>query len=357
MTGSRRPLIVRLLSAGLVCIAAASAAAQVAAEPLGRLRVVGGLGAATRYSRLEEPFWTAQLSKLSGGRFSAEIVPFDRAGVPGQDMLRLIQLGVVQFGTALFSNIAAQDPEISAPDLAGLNPDMTSLRRNVAAFRPYFEQTLRERYGIEVLALYVYPAQVLFCKQPLDGLRDIVGRRVRVSGPSAADFIEALGAIPVVTAFNEVIPNMKTGNTDCAVTGTMSGNAIGLHEVTEYIHPMAITWGLAMFGTNSATWNALPADLKTLLRRELPRLEAAIWTDAEQETSMGMACNTGTETCHGGRRGKMQGVPQTQDDERRRKEIFAAHVLPLWVQRCGPSCAQLWNRTLAPATGIRASSR
>src|SRR6185369_5799775 len=97
----------------------------------------------------------------------ANIVPFDRAGIRGQDMLRLMQLGVVPFGTALLSQSSAADPLIAAPDLAGLNPDFASLKRHTAAFRPLLEKTLRERYGIELLAIYVYPAQMLFCKQPL----------------------------------------------------------------------------------------------------------------------------------------------------------------------------------------------
>lgn len=357
MKGNQRMRIARFCIAAAAVLAGCAGSPAAAAEAAVKLRVVGSLGAAPRYSRLEEPFWTRELPRLSGGRYSAEIVPFDRAGVPGQEMLRLLQLGVVQFGTALFSNIAAYDPELSAPDLAGLNPDMASLRKSVAAFRPYLEDTLRSRHGIEVLALYVYPAQVLFCRKPLGGLRDLAGMRVRVSGPSAADFVDALGARPVVTGFNEIVASVKSGNTDCAVTGTMSGNALGLHEVATHLHPMAITWGLAMFGANSSTWQTLPPDLKELLRRELPRLEAAIWADAEQETSAGIACNLGRPDCRGGSKGGMREVQVSADEQRRRREILASHVLPRWVERCGPSCASLWNRTIGPAAGVTASER
>ena len=47
------------------------------------------------------------------------------------------------------------------------HPDIASLRASVAAFRPYLEQTLRKEQGVELLAVYVYPAQVLFCRTPL----------------------------------------------------------------------------------------------------------------------------------------------------------------------------------------------
>jgi TRAP-type C4-dicarboxylate transport system substrate-binding protein len=270
-------------------------------------------------------------------------------------MLRLMQLGVVPFGTALFSQLTAQDPEFSAPDLAGLNPDMRTLRKTVSAFRPHLERALRQQRGIEVLALYAYPAQMIFCNKPLSGLSSIAGLRVRVSGPTSADFIEALGGVPVITAFNDIIGNIQAGAIDCAITGSMSGNAIGLHRFTTYLHSMPVTWGLALFGANSATWEQLDPELKSLLRRELPRLEAAIWDDAERETVGGIACNTGAATCTGGTAGSMVAVNTSAADEELRKEIMRTKVLPRWIQRCGPSCGDLWNKTLASVTGIKAA--
>jgi TRAP-type C4-dicarboxylate transport system substrate-binding protein len=320
-----------------------------------KLRIVGGLGSLNQYTRHEEPFWAKDLAKLSGGKFSAEIVPFDRAGVPGEDMLRLMQLGVVPFGTAQLSRISTQDAEFSAPDLAGLNPDMPALKRNLAAFRPYLEKTLRERYGIELLAVYAYPAQVLFCKKPLSSLTDLAGRRIRVSGTTAADFIEAFGGVPVITSLTDILPNLASGNIECAITGTMSGNTIGLHEVTSHIHSMTVTWGLSIFAANASAWDGLPAELKTLLRKEIPKLETAIWSESERETAEGIACNTGAATCSNGRKGTMIEVKPAADDERRRKEVLAAKVLPRWVQRCGTACVPVWNQTLGGSAGIKAA--
>src|SRR3982074_2039809 len=70
-------------------------AAQAPAASPQHLRIVGGLAGVNQYTRYEEPFWTRELTRLSGGRATAEIVSFDRAGIRGQEMLRLVQLGVV----------------------------------------------------------------------------------------------------------------------------------------------------------------------------------------------------------------------------------------------------------------------
>ncbi len=269
-------------------------------------------------------------------------------------MLRLLQLGVVPFGTALMSSFTAQYPEYTAPDLAGLNPDIATLRSSLAAFRPYLEKTLREQHGVEPLAIYVYPAQVVFCGKPLRGLSDLSGRRVRVSSSTQADFVSALGAEPVLTGFAQIVPSFTAGNTDCAITGTMSGNTLGLHTLMTHVHALPVTWGLAVFGANRTAWAALPADLRELLRRELPKLESSIWAESERETADGMACNRGAAECVGGRKGRLVVVPVSAQDERRRSEILALTVLPRWLQRCGARCAQVWNTTIGPVRGIMA---
>ena len=330
----------------------------LAAEPPQyQFRVVGGLAGVSQYTQWEEPFWSRELPRMSGGRFKADIVPFDRAGVPRDDMLRLLQLGVVPFGTVLMGSMTANYPQYTAPDLAGLNPDSSSLKLSVAAFRPFLEKSLREQHGVQLLALYVYPAQVVFCKKPFAALADLSGRRVRVSSAAQADFVGALGATPVHTAFAQIVSSVQVGSIDCAITGTLSGNGLGLQAVTSHMHAMPLNWGVALFAANLSAWEALPADLRTLLRKELPPLEAAIWEESDRDTAQGIACNTGQSACTKGVKGNMVLVPISAQDERKRQDIFVSTVLPRWLQRCGPRCAEIWNQTIGPARGLPAPDK
>jgi TRAP-type C4-dicarboxylate transport system substrate-binding protein len=333
-------------------VASGSALAQNE-EPI-RMRIVGGLADVSQYVRYEQPFWRDRISSATNGRIIAEIAPFDRSGIRGQEMLSLMRLGVVSFGTALLAIVSTEEPEFNAIDLPAVNPDIAALRRSVAAFREHLKETLRDRYEVELLAVYTYPAQVVFCRRPFTKLSDLAGRRVRTSSVGQSEMFTALGAIPVVIPFADIVSAIRSGVVECAVTGTLSGNDIGLHEVTSHVHSMAITWGLSVFGANLSAWQALPEWARESLRTEIAKLEADIWDAADRETGEGLACNSGLASCQNGKRGNMTIVAVSEADQLRRRQLLTESVLPGWVRRCGADCVDAWNKTLAPMLGIQA---
>jgi TRAP-type C4-dicarboxylate transport system substrate-binding protein len=320
-----------------------------------QLKVVGGLAGVSQFTRLEEPFWKQEVPVLTGGRVHAEIHSFDRSGLPGQEMLQLMRLGVVPFGTALLALVSGDEPELNAVDLPTLNPNMTALRATVEAYRGHLKDVLLQRYGIELLGIYAYPAQVLYCVQPFTNLKDLLGRKVRTSSVGQSEMMSALGAIPIVIPFSDTVKAVKTEVADCAITGTMSGNEIGLPAVTSYISPMAISWGLSIFGANKIAWDQLPTDIRNDLRRGIHKLELSIWDAADHETADGLACNTGADSCIGGKIYHMRLVPLTAGDEALRKQLLTKTILPKWIERCGSDCVTAWNETLGASLGIQAT--
>jgi len=338
---------------GLAALLLGASPAAAQSNEVLRLRIVGGLGGVNQYVRHEEPFWTRELTRLSGGRYRADIVPFDRAGVPGNEMLTLIRLGVVPFGTALLGLVAVQYPELGAADLAGMNPDVPTLRKVVNAFRPALANLMRERHGTELLAVYMYPAQVVFCREPLSGLQALAGRRIRVSSSTQSDFVRALGGVAVLTPFTEVVSGIRSGSTDCAITGAVSGQTVGLPEVTKTLYTLPISWGLAAFGANREAWRALPEDLRTLIVKEMPKLEAAIWDEAERDSATDRSCNAAAP-CVRGSLDTLTEVRPSPADQALRRRILEQHVLPQWIARCGLGCQTLWDANIAPVVGIKA---
>lgn len=333
------------------------AAGPVEKAPI-RLHVVGGLAGISQYHRFEEPFWTRRLPEATGGRVTADIAPFDRSGIRGPEALRLLRLGVTPFGTALLGVVAAEEPELASLDLPGIAPDMAALRRMVAAHRPWLEAVLRERHETELLGVYVYPAQVLFCTRPFGGLMDLRGRRIRTPSAAQSEFVAGFGALPVLTPFADTVTSLRAGVVECALTGTLSGWQIGLAEVTSHVHAMALGWGVSVFGANRAAWAALPAPVREVLRRELAGLEERIWEAADLETGLGLACDTGRPECPAQlmagpagplARGRMTLVPVSPEDDALRRRLVREVVMPRWAERCGPGCAEGWAARIGDA--------
>jgi TRAP-type C4-dicarboxylate transport system substrate-binding protein len=347
------PVLARAATAALLLAASQgyAAAADIHAPPI-RLRVAGGLADIGQYLQHEKPFWQKRVPELTGGRVRAEIAPFDRSGIRGQEMLQLLRLGVVPLGNVLLSIAASEDPELNGVDLPVLNPDVATLRRSAALWRPRLAALLRERYGVELLAMYTYPAQVVFCRRPFSGLSDLAGRRVRVSSVGQSELIASLGAVPVVISFAETVGALRSGVVECAITAAMSGNAVGMHEASSHVSRLAVGWGVSIFGANRTAWLALPDEVRAPLGKGLHELEAEIWRYAEVETENGLACNAGRDTCVDGRRGRMTIVEERDQDEALRTELLRDVVLPSWVRRCGTGCADSWNRYVAPTLGL-----
>jgi len=357
--GAQGRFLVRLMTyAALLTFSAGPLAAQPgAADGKIRLSIVGGLANITQFTKFEQPFWETEIGKLSNGRISATIRPFDGGGLRGQEMLQLLRLGVVPFGTVLLSLVSADEPELNAPDLPVLNPDIATLRKTVGAYRQHIKQILLQRYGIELLGIYTYPAQVLYCKSAFTGLGDLAGRKVRTSSVSQSELMTALGAVPVMVPFANIVPAVRDGVTDCAITGTLSGYEIGLPKVTTHVHAMALNWGLSFFGANLAAWNAIPTELQHIIRQGVAHLEARIWEQAETDTKRGLACNVavGGTACAGLPGGGMTLV-DSPADEARRHRLLKDVVLPRWIDRCGEACTAAWNTYLAPTHGVKSGA-
>jgi TRAP-type C4-dicarboxylate transport system substrate-binding protein len=268
-------------------------------------------------------------------------------------MVQMLRLGVIPFGVILLAPTSPDDPEVLASDLAGMNPTAADIRAAADAFTPRLSRLYRERHGIEVLATFAYPAQVVFCAKPLGGLADLKGRTVRVSSVTQFDFIEALGGKPVSIPFAEAVDSLRKNVVECVITGSLSGNQVGLHKLTTHIHDMAFNWGLSVFAANAQAWNALDPAVRRFLLPELQRLQAQAWEAAAANTRQGFACNTGAAGCVDGEPGHMVLVRASPEDEGLRRRVFDEIVVKRWLERCGDDCVRLWRESLEPALDAR----
>ncbi|MBL6078232.1 TRAP transporter substrate-binding protein DctP [Belnapia sp. T18] len=320
------------------------------ASPL-RVRVIGGFAGTSQFDRIEQPFWTRRLPALTGGRMVAMLQSSTQAGVSPDQMLNVMRSGAVLFGTVEANAIALDEPELAVADLPLLAEDTAALRRMVALWRPRFHAIFAEQYGAELLAVFIRPPQVVFCNKPFTGLRGLAGLRVRAASVNQADLLLALGAQPVVMAFDRMVGAVREGLVDCAITGGLPGQAVGLHRVTTHVSSLPLGWAMSFLTAHQPGWQALPAGLREQVQQGVAELEAAMWNAAEEERDQGEACNTGDARCRQGERGRLVAV---REDPAAIRPLFGAAVLPGWARRCGATCAESWNAVAGPAAGVYA---
>jgi TRAP-type C4-dicarboxylate transport system substrate-binding protein len=314
--------------------------------PAIHLKVVGGLGQTIQFKNFEEPFWDKQISDRSGGRITAEVTPYDVDGLSGAELLQFTRLGAVTIGDVPLTQVASEDPEAAGLDLAGTNADIQALRGSVAAYRSTLLDLYRQRYGVELLAIWTNPAQVVFCNKPIRGLADLKGLQVRVASAMHGDFVTGLGGIPVAIPYDQLVDALRKNVVDCAITGAISGYKIGLQGVTSYVSNVTVSWGPNILIANHDAWHRFDPAVREFLTAQIDDLTERLWQDASNESQEGIACLTGTGVCNAGPPAHMTLVPTSDEDRKLIRQSFMKVVAPRWAERCGAECVDNWNQTI-----------
>ncbi len=343
----------KLLSAAAIA-AVIAGPASAGDLPKAKVNVVGTWANLSIYKEREYPFWTKTIPEKSNGAVTAEIRAFTEMGLKGGEVFRLMRQGVIDFGSTVLGYVAGDDPENEAVDLAGFNADIDVARQVTDAYKPVLAELYEKKYGVKLLAVFPFHAQVLYCKGAISGLEDLKGKKVRTFSKSLSEFVEALGGTGVNIPFGEVVPALQKGVADCAITGALSGNLAKWSEVTDHLYALPVGWSMVMHGVNLKSWNKLPEPVRAFLETEINIWEDQVWDAANVETQTGLACNSGSD-CAGGNPASMTLVPVSDGDRTKLREILETVIVPNWAERCGSDCVKQWNETVGKIVGMTAS--
>jgi TRAP-type C4-dicarboxylate transport system substrate-binding protein len=339
--------------AALIAAAGLVTTAVLAADlPETRVKAIG-LNSKTIVSFGDEvPFWNETIPQASGGQITAEFAPIDLAGIKDPQIMRMTTLGVTDFGAGDISKMAGDDPVFEGCDLAGLALDIETARGACEAWAPVMDRVMQEKFNTKLMALGTNPPQVFWCREPLSGLDDLAGRKIRVFNKTMADFINAVGGTTISMPFAEVVPALQRGVVDCAVTGTLSGNTAGWPEVSSHLYPMYLGWSINYQGVNLDAWQGWPTDVQTFFTEQFDQFEDKMWDTAANAVADAENCNFGKEPCELGKMADMTLVPISDADKEKHKELMQDVVLVEWAKRCGRDCAAEWNDTVGQVVGL-----
>lgn len=317
--------------------------------------VVGTWGNLNLWKDHESRLWEKVLPEASGGKLTANAKPYTELGISGFEVMRLLKLGTYDAVHALTSYTSQDAPAFEGVDLAGVIQDFDTYKKAADAYRPIIARELRDKYNAELVMLYTFPSQQLWCKlDGWDGLATLEGKKIRAYSTTQSDFIEGLGGAPVTLAFAEVVPALEKGVADCGITGTGPAyNAKWWQVVTHNIR-VRIGYAATFLAFNLDTWNSLSPDTQAMIRAKAAEVEAEMWAATKTEDQVGMDCNA-AGPCPLGDPGGMTPIEVTSDaDKAKLADIVTNVVLKRYAGRCGKSCMEEWNETIGKVVGVTA---
>ncbi len=320
-----------------------------------QLRVVGSWSNLTLYKNFEQPFWTKTLPEAMNGKIETIMTSLGQVNMTGAAVLRPISLGVFDVVCTVADYVVSDCPELAGLDLPSLALDIKDARKVVDAYFPVMEKAIEKSFGAKLLAVVPYPAQVLFTTVPIETLEDLKGKKIRASGWTTSQFIDALGATGVNISFGEVAQSLQQGIVEGAVTGSLSGYNAGWGEVTKYVYPLPVGgWDYVITVMGLNVWNAFSPEeqeqIRTLIKTEM---ELPAWEVTAEETQLGINALTGTGDFDG-TPNNLTLIPVAPGDLELAKKILVEKVLPAWAEKVDPQAVKDWNDTIGAVTGLKA---
>ncbi|MDU8911453.1 TRAP transporter substrate-binding protein [Aestuariicoccus sp. MJ-SS9] len=213
--------------------------------------------------------WAEKIEADSGGRIKVELYPGMQLGGKPPALYDQIRDGVIDCGWALPAYTPGRFPETEVfelPFMSAMDAEVTS-----KAAWDFTQKYMQERLSdIHLVAVHVHGPGVIHKKgEPVTGLDDFQGLKLRGPSRQANKLLETLGATPIgmpVPAFPEAL---SKGVVDGGVIPWEVVPGLKVHELaeahTEIPGDRTLYNTFFIWGMNKAKYDSLPDDLKAVI--------------------------------------------------------------------------------------------
>ncbi len=133
-----------------------------------------------------------------------------------------------------------------------------------------------DRMGVRILSAAVDQPRILYTREPVSGVDDVRGIKMRVPGIKAyLRLWETIGTVPTQVAWAEAFLALKTGAVDGAEADASGAYSQKFHLAAPNITLTNHLMSSAHISVNEATWRGLSAEQKAALRSAAE--EAVAW--------------------------------------------------------------------------------
>ncbi len=346
----------RFLVAAAIGATSLGAVSTAQSEPAKKnFRVLGTWSTGIGYEAYELPLWSKDIPDASGGRLTADVQSLTELGLSGTEVLKLASTGAFDAVFGLYSYVVSGDPVFESLDIPFVASTLDEQEKIVDALAPTVAEEMERIHGIKILANYPFPMPVLACRDPLNNLGDLKGRKVRVLSAAHGDLVKGLGGIPLNIPFAEVPTSLQRGVVDCGMASAVAVYLSKWFDVTNHVYEKPISPALGFLAMSMSEWNSLDADTQKIISEQAAAFGKKTWDAMTTDEQQGIACLTGLTNggpdCSFGPAASMTLVPESPDDAALRQQALASDILPGFKARCGDDCFESWQKTVNAALG------
>lgn len=221
------------------------------------------------------------VKKLSGGKLDITV---HSAGslIKNPEIKRSLQTGLVPAAEFFLSNLGPENPlfEMDA---------IPFLAMNYAEARHLWDVTrgpitdLFAKQGLRLLYSVPWPSQAFYTKDPVKGIADLKGKKMRTYNAQTARLATLMGTIPTTVQAPEIPQAFSTGIIDTMFTSGQTGVTSRAWEYTKYYYDTGAWVPKNGVFANEGAFRKLPADVQKAMQDAAKTAEERGWKMSEEQ--------------------------------------------------------------------------
>ena len=264
--------------------------------------LVGGTGLALASTRWDMSFaWPStnfhvrngrllneRLLEATQGSFGFEIHDGGSLGIKGPEAMAAVRDGIVPIAEYSFEQQAAVTDLANFGAMPGLAMGYEETASLIELLMPALEQEL-PRLNQKLIYVVPWPGQGIYTKKPLNSVKDLVGLKIRAANNNAFEFLEAVGASPILMPWAEVVPALASGVIDGVATSSTSGVDGKFWEFMSDFSRLDWCNPLSFVTANLDSYEALSETEKQALTGIAAELQPKFWQVSRDENDVALA--------------------------------------------------------------------
>ncbi|TCR60592.1 TRAP transporter substrate-binding protein [Bosea sp. BK604] len=177
-----------------------------------------------------------EIEEKSGGKLKIDLRSNDSL-IKLDAVKRAVQSGQVQIGEIRLGVYGNEGAMYNLDNIPGVATTFDQATKLTDAQRPFFDELFKKN-GLRAITYVAWPGQGFYTKQPLKGLADLKGQKLRIYSKQTQIMGERLGMEALILPFAEVPQAFSTGMIQSLWTSAQTGTDV---QVWDYVKHFTYT--------------------------------------------------------------------------------------------------------------------